>query len=49
MTKEEFLFEHTIEMVIDLINRHFEFHGAKDPEQTEVTKETNNPREFFAI
>lgn len=45
MTKEEFLYYHDYSSIVDLLNRHMEFHGMTQKE-TEIEK-TANPREFF--
>ena len=51
MTKHEFLYDHDIDSVVDLIKRHREFHGAEEPSQEDNSPsdklEFVDPKEFF--
>lgn len=49
MGKREILFEHDYGLIVDLINRHFEFHGANeaDDESGVVDAGTTSARDFF--
>ncbi|MFL2135447.1 hypothetical protein ACEN33_03305 [Ruoffia sp. FAM 24228] len=49
MTMQEFLFEHNLDQIVDLINRHFEFHGAKKTEDDVVDDTGKSAREFFSF
>lgn len=49
MTKHEFLFEHSLGQIVDLINRHFEFHGAKEVDNKTVDETGKSAREFFSF
>lgn len=46
MTKDEFLFDHDHDSIVDLLNRHIELRFGKQNSESEI-KTVNNPREFF--
>lgn len=46
MTKDEFLYDHDHDSIVDLLNRHIELHFGKQNSESEI-KTVNNPREFF--
>lgn len=46
MTQNEFMYDHDYSTIVDLLNRHMEFHGMAEKEKNEKP-ETSNPREFF--
>lgn len=46
MSKDEFLFEHDYETIVDLLNRHIELRYGKLESEIKVETVTN-PRDFF--
>lgn len=46
MTSNEFMYDHDHSTIVDLLNRHMEFHGLGEKKEEEKTK-VSNPREFF--
>lgn len=47
MSKDEFMYEHNLSSITDLLHRHMEFHGMIDETAKEKIEKTSNPREFF--
>lgn len=45
MTSSEFMYDHDQSSIVDLLNRHMEFHGLG--EKKEEKNKVSNPREFF--
>lgn len=43
----EFMYDHDLNSLTDLLNRHAEFNGLVDKETKKTVAETSNPREFF--
>lgn len=46
MSKDEFLFDHDYETIVDLLNRHIELRYGKQ-ETTNKVETVSNPRDFF--
>lgn len=46
MSKDEFLFEHDYETIVDLLNRHIELRYGKQELENKV-ETVSNPRDFF--
>ena len=50
MTKDEFMFDHDYDMVVDLINREIELRTPKQTEDKEVEhSKTHKAKEFFKV
>ncbi|UJF15059.1 hypothetical protein LZ578_08605 [Jeotgalibaca sp. MA1X17-3] len=47
MPLNEFLYDHDLNSLADLLNRHAEFNGLLPDKNEEKVMETSNPREFF--
>lgn len=48
MTQNEFMYDHDYSTIVDLLNRHMEFHGMAGKEENENEKpKASNPKEFF--
>lgn len=46
MSKDEFLFDHDYETIVDLLNRHIELRYGKQETANKV-ETVSNPRDFF--
>lgn len=49
MTKEEFMFDHDYDMVVDLINREIEIRNPKENEKRFEKSSSNKARDFFKM
>lgn len=47
MSKDEFMFDHDYETIVDLLNRHIELRYGKQ-ESVNKAQTVNNPRDFFS-
>lgn len=47
MPMNEFMYDHDVHSIMDLLNRHAEFNGLVDHKTEKIVAETSNPREFF--
>lgn len=47
MPMNEFMYDHDVNSIMDLLNRHAEFNGLVDSKTEKKVAETSNPREFF--
>ena len=47
MTKDEFMYDHDIHQIVDLLNRHIKYLMPTAIPQSKPVKKVTNPREFF--